>query len=221
MPPLQPPPARYDGTPRAYLLPAGSTLTRLHSERYGVTEFNPTVARRARTGGRFDASPGDEYAFLYAASDDPTAVSEALLRGVPSDERGSRVLPEVQLRGLRIGWLRTTRDLEFVSLRSGVDLAAVGQDTWLTSAPLSEYPMTRRWAAAIREWAPDAHGLTWRSYREPAGFAYILFADRCPAGSIEEAVDGMLLPPADRNLDDGLGWAYLEELLATYRIVLE
>lgn len=221
MPPLQPPPARYDGTPHTYLLPAGSTLTRLHSERFEVTEFNPTVARRARIGGRFDASPGDEYAFLYAAGDDPTAVSEALLRGIPSSERGSRVLPGTRLRGLRIGWLRTSRELELVSLRSGVDLAAIGQDTWLTSAPLSEYPMTRRWAAAIRDWAPGAQGLTWRSYREPAGFAYILFADRCPEGSIEEAVDGMLLPPAHRYLDGGPGRAYVEDLLAAYRVVVD
>lgn len=204
-----------------YLLPAGSTLTRLHSERFEVTEFNPTVARRGRIGGRFDATPGDEYAFLYAASDDPTAVSEALLRGIPSDERGARLLPAARLRGLRIGWLRTTRELEFVSLRSGVDLAALGQDTWLTSARVSEYAMTRRWAAAIREWAASAHGLTWRSHRDPAGFAYILFADRCPVGSIEEAVDGMLLRPVDRNLDGGPGRAYVEELLAAYRVVVD
>ena len=220
MAPNQPPPARYDGTPRPFRLRSGTTLTRLHSRRFGVTDFNPTLARGVFAGGRFDATPEDEYAFLYAAGDDATAVSEALLRDIPIDERGARLLPASRLSGLRIGWLRTTRALQLVSLRSGVDLAAIGQDTWLTMAPAAEYAMTRRWAAAIREWAPWAQGLTWRSHREPAGFAYVLFADRCPVGCLEEAVDDPLLPPADRSLASGPGRLYVEGLLVSYRVAL-
>ena len=218
MSPDQPPPTRYLGAPRRFQLLADTVLTRLHKARFGVTDFNPTVARSAYAGGRFDATPDDAYPFLYGADDDATAVSETLLRDVPSDEHGDRILPAAHLSGLRIGWIRVTRELELVSLRSGADLAAVGQDTWLTTA--SEYALTRRWASAIREWAPWAQGLTWRSRREPDGFAYVLFADRCPEACLEEAVDVRPLPPDGRDLEYGLGRLYLEDLLIPDRVAV-
>ena len=189
MSPDQPPPTRYLGAPRRFQLLADTVLTRLHKARFGVTDFNPTVARSAYAGGRFDATPDDAYPFLYGADDDATAVSETLLRDVPSDEHGDRILP-----------------------------AAVGQDTWLTTA--SEYALTRRWASAIREWAPWAQGLTWRSRREPDGFAYVLFADRCPEACLEEAVNVRPLPPDGRDLEYGLGRLYLEDLLIPYRVAV-
>ena len=220
MSPNQAPPSRYEGTPRRFLLPAGTTLTRVHSAVFSVTEFNPTLARHDVLGGRFDATPGDAYAFLYAAEDDATAVSETLLRDLPIDERGARLLPRAGLSKLRISWLRPTLDLELVSLRSGRDLAAVGQDTWLTIAPAAAYAMTRRWASAVRTWAPWASGLTWRSHREPEGFVYVFFGDRCPDGCFEEVTDGLPLPPSDRNLNAGAGQLYVEEILASYRVAL-
>ena len=63
-------------------------------------------------------------------------------------------------------------------------------------------------------------GLTWRSRREPEGFAYVLFADRCPVGCLEQAVDDPLLPPADRSLASGPGRLYVEGLLVSYRVAL-
>jgi hypothetical protein len=185
-------------------------LTRLHSDRFAVIEFNPTVTRSSLQGGRFDATPEDQYGFLYAAEDDATAVSEALLRDLPIDERGARLLPRAALHGRRISWLATTADLPLASLRSGEDLAAIGQDTWLTSCT----------AAAIRRWAPWTAGLTWRSHREPAGFAYVFFADRCPPGYFSEQVEGLPVPAGDQALDRGAGRLYLAELLARYRVTL-
>lgn len=92
MPPRQTPPSRYRGEPHRLLVPSGTVLTRIHEAQFDVTEFNGTVPARNR-GGRFDSSPQHEYAFLYAASDDQTAVSEALLRDIPTDERGVRTYP--------------------------------------------------------------------------------------------------------------------------------
>ena len=220
MPPRQPPPERYEGAPRRFLLRAGTRLTRIHSAAFGVSEFNPTVARTDLQGGRFDATPADEYAFLYAAEDDTTAVSETLLGDLPIDERGARLLPAARLAGLRISWLRTTRDLELVNLRSGRDLAAVGQDTWLTTTPAAEYAMTRRWASAIRSWARWAGGLTWRSNREPDGYAHVFFADRCPDGCFEEVTDGLPVPLGDQHIDRGVARLYVEGILASYRVAL-
>ncbi len=220
MSPNQPPPPRYAGRPARFLLPAGTTLTRVHSTAFGVTQFNPTLALDDLRGGRFDATPEDEYAFLYAAEDDATAVSEALLRDLPGDEYGARLLPQARLSYVSISWLRTTADLGLVSLRSGRDLAAVGQDAWLTASPAAEYLMTRRWASAIRGWAPWACGLTWRSYREPEGFAYVFFDDRCPAGCFEEVTDGLPVPPGDQRFHVGAARLYVEGILASYRVAL-
>lgn len=220
MPPYQAPPARYEDTPRRFSLRAGTTLTRIHSAAFGVTEFNPTVARSDLRGGRFDSTPRDQFAFLYAADDDATAVSEVLLRDLPIDEHGARLLPRVALADLRISWFSTTLELELVSLRSGRDLAAVGQDTWLSTAPAAEYAMTRRWCSAIRKWAPWAHGITWRSHRVPEGFAYVFFSDRCPDTCFEEVTDGLPMPPGHRSLDAGAGRLYVEEILTSYRVAL-
>jgi len=202
------------------LLPAGTTLTRVHSAAFRVTEFNPTLARCNGLGGRFDATLADPYALLYAAADDATAVSETLLRDLPIDERGARLLRRAGLAKLRISWLRPTLDLELVSLRSGRDLAAVGQDPWLTIAPAAEFAMTRRWSSALRAWAPWAAGLTWRSHREPEGFVYVFFDDHCPDGCFAELTDGRLVPSDDRNLDTGAGRLYVEGILASYRVAL-
>ncbi len=195
-------------------------MTRVHSAQFGVTDFNPTVARHRLRGGRFDATPDDPYGFLYAADDDATAVSEVLLRDLPLDERGARLLPRARLRNLRIGWLATTRDIQLVNLRSGRDLAAIGQDTWLTTGPASDYELTRAWASAIRDWAPWCGGLTWRSHREPEGFAYVLFEERMADECLAEVTSGVPLTGEDQLLDDGIGRLYVERLLEEYRVAV-
>lgn len=218
MSPLHLPPARYDGTPHTYLLPAYTRVTRIHSARYAVTSFNPRPAKNRYRGGRFDATPDDPYSFLYAALDDAVAVSEALLRDVPFDERGTRLLPRAALTDKRIGWLRTIVDLELTDLRSGKALAAIGADSRLITA--IDYEVTRRWSAAIRAWVPHSAGLIWRSYREPAGYAMILFGDRCPSGALAEVNDALPVPAGNRQLDAGPGHLYVREILARYRTTL-
>ena len=180
--------------------------------------FDYEPLRRAAT---FD-SPirTTEDAYLYASEDDATAVCETLLRDLPADDHGSRILHESRLTGLRMSRLLTTCDLELVALRSGKELAAVGQDTWLTTAPASKYAATRQWATAIRAWSPWAAGLTWRSHREPDGFAYIFFGDRCPTGCFEEDDLNLPFPPQVRDLSAGPARLYIEEILASYRVVL-
>ena len=214
------PPPQYDGAPASLLLAAGTKLTRIHSAEFAVTDFNGTVARHPLRGGRFDATPDDPYGFLYAADDDATAVSEVLLRDLPLDERGARLLPRARLRNLHIGWLTTTAELRLVDLRSGRDLAAIGQDTWLTTGSARDYDLTRAWASAIRDWAPWCSGLTWRSHREPEGFAFVLFEDRVPDDCLAELSIDVLLTGEDQRLDDGIGRLYVERILETYRVAL-
>lgn len=214
------PPDAYDGEPASWILPAGTSLSRVHNVTWGPCDFNPTLADRHWGGGRFDATVEDQYGYLYAGSDDFVAVSEALLRDLPVDDHGARFLPRKLLVGRRLGWLRSRVDLDLVSLRSGRDLGAVGQDTWLTQAPSSEYCFTRRWGHAIRSWAPWAAGFVWYSRREPDGLAYVFFEDRCPPDPFEGQVAGTPLPVADSNLDAGVGHIYVRELLERYRVTL-
>ena len=220
MSPEQQPPPKYRGAPHRLVLPEGTTLTRIHISPFGAVEFNPTVRGNPFAGGRFDSTPEDEYAYLYAADSDATAISETLLRYLPADDHGTRILHEYRLAGMRIAWINSTCDLPMVTLRSGQDLAAIGQDTWLTTAPSSQFPATRFWAAAIRGWAPWACGLTWRTNREPDGFAYIFFGDRCPEGCFQEDQDSLPLPPQDRTLNTGAARLHIEQILNTYRVVL-
>jgi hypothetical protein len=216
--PDQEPPLSYDGDPHPYSLVAGTPLSRVHSAQFDVCAFKPLPADPHWGGSRFDATADDPYPYLYAAGDDHTAVAETLLRDLPIDVRGARLLPLSATHERRISWLRPTVDLRLVSLRSGEDLAAVAQDTWLVQAPANDYGKTRRWAHAIRSWAPWAQGFTWVSRREPKGLAYILFGDRCPPDCLEAITVNTPVHPDDNYLDRGAGAIYLAAILERYRV---
>lgn len=194
-------------------------MTRVHSAAIGVLDFNPNLADNRLQGGRFDATLADPYPYLYAANDDPTAISETLLRDLSADALGARILPRARITGLQISWIRVETELELVSLRSGADLAAIGQDSWLTTTT-SEYDSTRGWCEAIRAWAPWACGMTWRSLREPDGFAFIFFGDRCPQACFSEKLHSLPIQADDRELDSGTAHQYLKALLVPYQVAL-
>ena len=214
------PPDNLDGDPAQVVLPAGTILARAHSSSVAPEAFNPNTSDTHWGGGRFDGTPTDPFPFLYAASTDAAAVAEVLLRDLPGDLGGARLLPAQATVGRRLSWISVKADLTLVSLRSGVDLAAVGQDTWLVHAEARDYGKTRRWASAIRKWAPDAAGLVWRSKREPDADVLILFGDRCPPASIAAQSDGMTLPAMDNFLDHGSGREYLLSILEAYRVTM-
>jgi hypothetical protein len=192
----------------------------VHEVSWPVTAFNPTLADRHWGGGRFDATEDDRYGYLYAGADDRVALSEALLRDLPPVDHGARLIPRKQLQDRRVGWLLTGRDLALVSLRSGEDLGAVGQDTWLTQAPARDYGLTRRWAHAIRDWAPWAAGFVWYSRREPDALAYVFFEDRCPSDAFEEVTAGTPVPITDSRLDVGMGHVYVRAVLRRYGVAV-
>jgi RES domain len=218
--PNDPPPSDYNGKPNGWSLAPGTRLSRVHEVRYETCTFNPTVTDQHWGGGRFDATEEDRYGYIYAGSSELVAVSEALLRDLATDDHGARLLPTKALEGRRLGWLAPTSPLDLVSLRSGADLAAVAQDTWLTQAPSSDYAFTRRWGHAIRKWAPWAAGLVWRSRLEPDGLAFIFFDDRCPDGAFEEILHGTPVDAADSNLYAGAGHVFLRALLEHYRVAV-
>lgn len=217
--PNLPPPEAYRGKPARFHLKAGVRLARIHDARFVATAFNPTLADRHWGGGRFDATEDEPYSYLYAGADERCAVAEALLRELPILPSGSRSLSKKAVAGRKISWISTTENLTLVSLRSGQDLARLGQDSWLTKCEAKDYGFTRRWAHQIRAWAPWCQGFVWRSRLEEASLAYIFFEDRCPA-PFEEHVDPVLTPPDGNRLDRDPGLSYLRKLLVRYNVAL-
>jgi hypothetical protein len=115
-----------------------------------------------------------------------------------------------------------TRELELVSLVTGRDLGAIGQDAWLITARASQYPQTRAWAHWVRGQAAWAHGFIWSSLRDPGSMALVLFGDRCAAAFGPE-YDRILLhevPELAVVLDDASGAAWLNRLLRPYRVAI-
>jgi hypothetical protein len=194
-------------------VPAGTRLFRVHRRKRAATAFAPVVARSPFGGGRFDSLPGDEYPFFYAAFNERTALAEVLLRDIPFDEHGFRILPRAAIKTRRLSRIETTVDLTLLSLCSGTDLAAVCQDAWLIHAEQTEYAKTRHWAGWLRRQAPWADGFVWPSKRDVGEQALILFGDRCDPDAL-----GAAGPVVD--LDGPSGEKWLNDKLADYRIIV-
>ncbi len=192
-------------------LPVGTLLVRVHSSRYEQAEFNPGASATADSGGRFDSLDGD-YSHLYAGEDHAVAIAESLLRHVPFPSDGPRQLPRRVLEGLVLSALRTTCELDVVSLR-GAHLGQINQDVWLTKCEAADYVETRRWAVAIRRWVPDASGFVWRSRRDEDRLAYVLFGDRTPGDALSP--DGDPLP-----IDRGPGLVGVRRSLLRHNVVV-
>jgi len=213
MPPV-PPPAAAVISLNLMPLAAGSLLWRVHPVTYGASDFKARPSADPFGGGRFDGTSADPYPFLYAAREPETALLETLVRSVPFDEAGHRLLRRVAITGRRVSALRVSRALSLVSLRSTLDLAAACQDEWLTQADPPEYPRTRHWASWLRSQAGSADGFVWLSRRNLGCEAFVLFGDRCGG-----AVASTDVPVVD--LDGGDGAAWLNERLSPYRIQVQ
>jgi hypothetical protein len=214
--PRQPPPRRFDGEVATTHLAAGTVLSRVHHVDFEGADFNPLASDVLFGGGRFDSTAEDPYPYLYAGETDRTALAETLLRDLPADDRGARFLAKKYWRSRRLSRLEVTRSLPVVSLVSGEDLGAIGQDTWLTTCGPDDYPQTRSWAHWIRRVETDAAGLLWLSKRQPGSLSVCLFGDRCPAGSLVEAA-GPLFGPCVFE-EDGFDW--LRTNLAGFRVAI-
>jgi hypothetical protein len=212
--PKVPPPRRCSGTPCRQILPAGTQLHRVHLRKLAAAEFSPLVADTLFGGGRFDPVPGDEYPYLYAGVSVRTALAEVLLRDLPFNDQGGRILPRAAVQSRQLSSVELGADLTLLTLTSSVELAAVCQDEWLIHAGPPDYPQTRCWARWLRQKAPWAHGLLWPSKRDLGGKAVLLFGDRCGPGDLRPGPT----PPVD--LDDQAGARWLNDTLAGYRTVV-
>jgi len=190
---------------------------RVHEKRFSATGFNPGPSHRYYGGGRFDGTGDDPYGFCYLASTPNAAVSEALLRDLPVDHTGPRVLERVRVRGRRVSPLVLIEDVEVVAMTTGSELGALSQDTWLTTAAPRDYAQTRHWGHWIREHTTASAGLMWRSLREPDDMVIVLFDDRvgpAPLGlSMAHPLSG-----DNGDFDSRVGHEWLEETMSSYGV---
>jgi hypothetical protein len=219
--PVAEPPVHFDGQPNRFLLRRGTCLWRVSSRPYSARSFKPTLTGLA-AGARFDGSADDPYPYYYSALDQTTAVAETLLRNLIPDEEGRRLVPLAALAARQLSGLTLTRDLNLISLISGEDLGAVGQDAWLVGGPGADYEHTRKWGHWLRGQATWAHGFIWESLRNRGGLAVVLFGDRCAAdfGAGYERVLLHEVTELTVDLDEKDGTAWLREVLKNYRVTI-
>lgn len=217
MPDVKVPAATVRATPHRFVLPAGTTLWRVHSAAYPVTSFNPYPADTHYEGGRFCSYEGDgeHLPYLYAGFSERTALMETLVRSLPFAEGGWRWIKRAAVRGKVLSRIETTCDIPLVELVGMERLAAVHQDEWLIQSPPHDYPNTRRWAAWIRGQAPWSQGLRWPSKRDLDGLACILY-ERGGATGLVKPADAEPVP-----LDTAAGAVLLNRLLAPLRITID
>jgi hypothetical protein len=184
----------------------------VHCKYRSGAEFKTLTSDPHFGGNRFDGTPDDPYPFLYAAPEEQTALLETLVRGIPFNDSGERLIRRAAIAGQRITAVESRQDLVLISLLNTADLAAACQDEWLTQTSPAEYPQTRRWGQWLRSQAPWAQGLIWLSVRNIGSQTVILFGDRCPAGAIN------VVPGTAVDLDSASGATWLNEQLSSYRI---
>lgn len=220
--PRSKPPIHYDRTPNRHLLRRGSCLWRVHPRPYAAFAFKSSLSDALYGGARFDATEADRYPYFYAGLSEKTALAETLLRGLEPDDCGYRTVPRKEVSGRRLSGLTLIQDLNLVSLVSGEDLAAVGQDAWLVTVPGHDYPQTRDWAHWLRSQAMWAHGLIWDSLRDRGGLAVVLFGDRL-ARDFGDGYEKTLLHEITElavDLDGAAGAAWVNERLRRYWAVV-
>ncbi|MFJ1562441.1 sigma-70 family RNA polymerase sigma factor [Streptomyces mirabilis] len=208
---VAPPPSR-PVVAQATTIPAGTRLWCIHRASHSATDFTPRTAPITPFGGsRFDSTPEDPYAALYATRSAATVVTESLLRRIPFDEKNHRWLPRVSIQDRACSKLTTTAPLRLIDLSSATALAVIGATEDLTQGEPDQYPHTRHWARLLRRDNLWAHGLLWQSRRNP-GFgqdAIVLFSDRCPPNLLNS--DGAV------RLDTPAGVQLLNTVMRPFR----
>lgn len=164
-----------DLSPAVEVLEAGSSLVRVYQRRYGPIKFNDgTALARFRP---IRSASGAVIPTAYGAHDQETAIAESILRGVSALSLGSprKRLFHIEVEGLDMAWLRTTRPLRLVRLH-GLGLTRLDLlREHVIDCPESEYAYTAAWAQALYGNSSRPHGLIWTSRQNDTSRAFILW----------------------------------------------
>lgn len=154
---------------------AGTRFHRVHDKRFGSCAFNPGKGRPSRFAPLFLGS--DAIPTQYLATDYECAVQETIFHDVPFDEP-SKTVGVDNIKPLVHSVIELKHDFVLVPLFAP-DLARWGVSRAdLIDTTAADYHITARWALAIHQSRPDAHGLIWTSKRCDPQQAVLLFGDR-------------------------------------------
>lgn len=191
--------------PLTVTIPAGTRLWRSHRPAVAATAFSAST--RSTRFGPLAGPDGRVIPIWYGAGDREGAVFETVFHDVPSGARSPQVL-YASFADRILSPVRLTADLVVVDLSSdGLRRLRVHR-SHLVESTAAQYPRTRAWAAALRDAASDAAGLTWIARQRDRSVAVGLFEDRVPAGILvdDPGPDGPLA------LGIGAGLDLVEEL---------
>ena len=201
-----PPPDRVD--PLTTTLSAGTSLYRVHPDRYPPDAFNPG---RHGDRGRFhplrDAS-GRLVPTLYAADSPDGALSETVLHNVFA---GDAILRS-RLEGHCLTRIELTRDILVADLRRH-GLRRLGLTRGhLLDCGAPHYAETARWAEAIHRSRDSLHGMVWVSRQFDTAAALLAFGDRLQERHFRCG--------ATQPLDDGRGYRLVQHAAAAAGITV-
>lgn len=164
-------------------LPAGTLLHRIHSSRFGATQYNPTGGGNARFSPIRDAT-GQVVPTLYAGSTFHCAAMETVFHDVPYAP-GFKAVQQRRFAGNLHSHVLLGSDLQLVDLSSkALRLLGVPRSQ-LIDTDADHYPCTRQWAEAIHAFAPHAQGLRWVSRQDDEAVAIVLFGDRVAGNDLK------------------------------------
>lgn len=174
--PSAPTPAFPNGI-RTQVLPAGSTIFRIHQQNQGPIWFGPKPGDRP--AHRFDAT-GGEYHVMYAAGSLDGAFVETVLRG----KTRAKILARAFLDQRAWTELRVKRDLILVKL---YDDGLLWHGTDASVSACDSYAVPREIAGSLHAEFPRADGITYRARHDNGEICYALFdrvvVDDLDAGS--------------------------------------
>lgn len=155
--------------PQEEILDSGSRLFRVHSNRFGPTQFNPGSSPAA-VQSRFAFFGEPSIPVLYAAETPEAAVSETILHDVPVS--GGRIdLPLVQTKILSP--IISRQPLRLLSLHGhGFRRIGTAAEDVTRTAP-RDYTKSVQWAEAACE--AGFHGIVWMSRHYDTSKAYVFF----------------------------------------------
>lgn len=179
-------PAREDNlSARLTLWPKGKRIERIHSSRFGATDFNPGLGR-----SRFSPikdSKGKNISTLYGGENLAVAMTETVLHDLPTPCEGAPVELSA-LDKLARSQIASGEDLQLVDLNPRFMKKHGITQAELLGSSADNYTETHQWAEKVHADNPEAHGMQWAS-KQHGDKAVMLFGDRINAKKLKVIID--------------------------------
>lgn len=169
------------GTVKRHRISAGTSIHRLHPERFASCQFNDTRNGNARFSPIMNGAES-VIPTIYGAETFDCAVAEIILRSPDTVTGPSLGQPHIVCPSDFANYVHselTARcDLDLVDLSVSGQRQLGVQNNALLAGPSSSYPRTRGWAEAIHASMGDVGGLWYPSVQLGPDWAIVLFGDR-------------------------------------------